>query len=75
MDDTMMTDVKWVIGILVGIAVIIGVTKLAIFCVDWKEQLEYINMELERSEGNERKFWEHEKRMHYRRIFPFLPKK
>ena len=70
-----MTDIIWVIGILVGIAVIIVVTKIAIFCVDWKEQLEYINMELERSEGLERQFWEREKREHFRRLFPFLPKK
>lgn len=75
MNETTMQDIKQVLWIFAGILLIVIVTKIAIFCVDWKEQLEYINMELERSEGLERQFWEREKREHFRRLFPFLPKK
>ena len=65
----------WIfLAVLAGIAVTILATKLAIFLVEWKQELDYINMELNRCDGDERIHWEHEKRRHLRRIFPFLKK-
>ena len=67
-------DIWIVLTVLGGIVLVVLATKLAIFLVEWKQGLDYINMELARSDGEERTHWEHEKRRHWRRIFPFLKK-
>ena len=69
-----MKDLWIALAVLGGIALVVFATKLAIFLVEWKQGLDYIKMELNRSDGGERIHWEHEKRRHWRKICPFLKK-
>lgn len=67
-----MKDLWIALAVLGGIVLVVFATKLAIFLVEWKQGLDYIKMELNRSDGEERTHWEHEKRRHWRKICPFL---
>lgn len=45
--------------------------KLGIFIDNFRRELKYIKMEINRSEGGERRYWQHQKKKLWLSLIPF----
>ena len=62
--------------IVVGVAAIpillVLLVELCLYIKEFSQELEYINMEIERTEGSERRYWRRRKRRLWLSLIPFV---
>ena len=62
--------------IVVGVAAIpillVLLVELCLYIKEFSQELEYINMEIERTEGSERRHWRRRKRRLWLSLIPFV---
>ena len=66
------TELYWLIGIVVVTILFILLVRILIFIDDFRMELKYINVEIERNSGEERNYWIHRKRRLWRSLIPFV---
>lgn len=66
------TELYWLVGIIAVFLFILIVIGLAIFINDFSSELRYLNNEIRRTEGAERKYWIRRKRRLWLSLIPFV---
>ncbi|MBE6761236.1 MAG: hypothetical protein E7551_03025 [Ruminococcaceae bacterium] len=64
-----LTIMLLVFGIIVLLVLLVNAT---IYFKDFSQELKYIKMEIERSEGSERRYWIRQKRKLWLSLLPFM---
>ena len=65
-------ELNWIIGIIVGFAVLVLLIILISFFQEFFHELKYINREIKRSEGKERRHWVRKRRRLWLSLLPFV---
>lgn len=66
------TELYWLIGIAVVLVLPLLMTGLAIFINDFSRELKYINCEIHRTSGSERRYWIRKRRKLWLSLIPFI---
>lgn len=66
------TELYCLVGIALGIAIFLLVIGLAIFLNDFTRELRYLNAEIDRTEGAERRYWIRQRRRLWLSLIPFV---
>ena len=66
------TELYWLIGIFAVLVLLALLVKLALFINDFSQELKYINNEIHRTHGAERKHWLRERRRLWLSLIPFV---
>ena len=66
------TEIYWLIGILGTIILILLLIGLAQFINDFSRELRYLNNEIRRTDGAERRHWIHQRRRLWLSLIPFV---
>ncbi len=65
-------DIYWLIALLVLLLVPLVTVSLVVFFRDFTRQLAYLNSEIERSEGRQRRHWIRRRRRLWLSLLPFI---
>lgn len=66
------TGLYLIIGLIAIIILLAFIVWLALFIKEFKKNLQYINMEIERSDGSERRYWLRQRRRLWLSLIPFV---
>ena len=66
------TELWWLIGILAVILLIVLLVGLAQFLNEFSKELRYLNNEIGRTDGAERKHWKRQRRRLWLSLIPFV---
>ncbi len=69
---TMSETDLWLIGIFAALILVVVTIRFALFVHDFSSELRYLNMEIERSDGAERRYYVHERRRLWLSLIPFI---
>lgn len=62
----------WIIGIVVAVVLISLLIRLIVFIYDFSSELYYLNIEIERTEGEERSWYIRQRRRLWLSLIPFV---
>lgn len=62
----------WLIGIFAALILVVVTIRFALFICDFSEELRYLNMEIARSEEEERRYYVRERRRLWLSLIPFI---
>ena len=65
-------DLYWLIGVIAVLLFILLLVILVPFFLDFSQELKYINCEIRRSYGSERRYWKHKRRKLWLSLIPFV---
>ena len=66
------TELYWLIGIVAAIILFGLLVGLCLFINDFSQELKYINCEINRTSGGERRYWKRQKRRLWLSLIPFV---
>lgn len=61
-----------VVGVVAIPILLVLLVELCLYIKEFSQELEYINMEIERTEGSERRYWRRRKRRLWLSLIPFV---
>ena len=70
--ENLSTELYLIIGLVAIIVLLAFIVWLALFIKEFKKNLQYINMEIERSDGSERRYWIRQRRRLWLSLIPFV---
>ena len=63
----------WILIGIIAVPIFIGLLVGLCLCIkEFLQELEYINMEIERTDGSERRYWIHKRRRLWLSLIPFV---
>ena len=65
-------EIYWLISIVAVIFLALLMLSFAMFVNDFSQELKYLNNEIDRTQGNERKYWLRRRRRLWLSIIPFV---
>ena len=66
------TELYWLIGIVAAIILLILLVGFCMFINDFSQELKYINCEIRRNTGSERRYWIRRRRRLWLSLIPFV---
>lgn len=66
------TSVDWIIGIVIAFILLLLFIRAVSFFYDFSQELKYLNNEINRTHGGERRYWLYKRKRLWLSLIPFV---